>query len=294
MSTNNGNNSSRRSRKGGRQTKVDNQAANIAPEGNAAEQTPEVEQQPEVEGDKVESPADEPTVEQPQEVADAIVAEADGNPAEVAPAEAPTAEMSQADQQITQADELHPSDGEPASDDTVVPETPEAEQVAVDPFANLPITKIEDYEFRDFATAETSDPRKYTEVQKAAIEGKLPIKPNWKHSAAMITTGRVQREFREGSVYGTIDQIVRSYGRAGVPAYVLVPKVREAQIGNKRSHYCTSLPPIGWAEGWIDTYISKGHGKVMEKKAPALTAEVKQELLEGQVAAEAEAQKQAA
>jgi hypothetical protein len=275
--------SRRNSGKGGRAVKTDNGAANVAPEGN--------------------------TVEQPQEVADAIVAEAEGNPAEVAPAESPESEVELPEGTTLGAasDELPEQtaansvvDGPTDEDAKSAPaETEEAAEVVVapepvDPFANLPMTKIEDYEFRDFATAETSDPRKYTEVQKAAIEGKLPIKPNWKYKDAMVTAGRQVKEFREGSVWGTIDQIVRSYGRAGVPAYVLVPKVRQLQIGNKRSHYCTGLPPIGWAEGWIDTYISKAYGKVMEKKAPLLTAEVKQELLEGEVKAEAEAARQAA
>ena len=284
--TNTASSSRRSSGKGGRAVKTDNGTANVAPEGNTEGKT----------------------VEQPQEVTDAIVAEADGNPAEVAPAESPEPEVelpegttlgAASDELPAQTAANSVVDG-PTDEDaksSAPAETEAAAEVVVapiDPFADLPMTTIGDYEFRDFATAETSDPRKYTEVQKAALEGKLPIKPNWKYKDAMITAGRVVREFRQDSVWGTIDQIVRSYGRAGIPAYALVPKVRQAQIGNKRSHYCTGLPPIGWAEGWIDTYISKAYGKVMEKKAPLLTAEVKQELLEGEIAAEKEAARQAA
>jgi len=135
-----------------------------------------------------------------------------------------------------------------------------------------------------------NDPFKYAEVHKAAKDAKLHVKSGWKHAGDMITAGRVTREFKPTSVYGTIDQLVRAHGRAGIPAVVLVSEVRRAQIGNKRSKYCTALPPIGWAEGWIDTYISKGHGRVMEKKAPPVTVEQAQELN----AAEQEAERKAA
>jgi len=173
-------------------------------------------------------------------------------------------------------------------------EAPAAEVVAVDPFADLPMTKVEDYEFRDLTDAVGNEPYKYDAVHKAAVEAKLPMKSGWKHSAAMIVRGTSRRDFKPGSVYGTIDQIVQQYGRAGVPAYVLVAKVRQLQIGNKRSKYCTALPPIGWAEGWIDTYVSKNHGKVMEKKAPPITQELVAEVKQGDIAAEREADRIAA
>ena len=118
---------------------------------------------------------------------------------------------------------------------------------------------------------EVSDPRKYEGVHREAVSARVPMKKGWKHSAHMIAYNPTSgKEFKPGSVYGTIDEIVRTGGRAGVPAYVLVAKVREKQIGNKRSHYCDRLPPVGWAEGWIDTYISKSYGKVTDKPAPAI------------------------
>jgi hypothetical protein len=52
------------------------------------------------------------------------------------------------------------------------------------------------------------------------------------------------------------------------------------QVGNKRSHYCMSgdagaLPAIGWAEGWLNTAITKSIANVHPtKQAPALREEV--------------------
>lgn len=218
------------------------------------------------------APSGDAVIEQPAEVA-AEDASTDGSaeeakPEESAPEQAPEPEVTQPEQAV---------------------ET-EAQVAATDPFAALPVVKIEDYEFRDLSGAESvSDPRKYEGVHRAAVAAKAHMKAGWKHSAAMITVGTHQRDFKPGSVYGTIDQIVRSYGRAGVPAYVLVAKVRQAQIGNKRSHYCTALPPVGWAEGWVDSYVSKKHGKVMEKKAPMLTEEVAAEIQAGDAEAEQKA-----
>lgn len=202
----------------------------------------------------------------------------------------PVTEEPVADEQTGEGTESTGTDPE-----VVAPaEAPAAEVAPTDPFADLPMTKIEDYEFRDLTDAVGNDPFKYEAIHKAAVESKLPIKPNWKHSTAMLVLGQKKGEFKPGSVYGTIQQIVQQYGRAGVPAYVLVPKVRQAQIGNKRSKYCTALPPIGWAEGWIDTFISKGFGKVMEKKAPPITAELVAEVKQADIVAEKEADRIAA
>lgn len=218
-----------------------------------------------------------------------------------APVEAPT-ERDPHDEPITEPKPdmpAPPPSDKKADQEVVVAEgtEPEAEVaiVVADPFAALPLVKIEDYEFRDFSDAETvSNPRKYEGVHKEAIAGKLPVKKNWKHREAMVAVGRTHKEFRPGSVYGSIHQIVSSYGRAGVPAYVLVAKVRQAQIGNKRSHYCTALPPIGWAEGWIDTFVSKNYGRIMEKKAPALHTEEGQAAVTEALQAEASAVEKAA
>lgn len=213
---------------GGHMTKVDGQAASVAPEGEATTTT---------DGG----------------------APAENEPQIPAPADTPEPET-------TEQPEGDQTEGDKPAEEQVVAQLP-------DPFADLPVTKVEDYEFRDFTSVETAPARKYDGVQKTALAAHLPVKKDWKHRTDMVTIGRVSREFRPGSVWGTCDQIVRSFGRAGVPAYVLATKLREAQIGNKRSHYCTALPPIGWAEGYIDTFISKGYGKVMEKKAPAIGSE---------------------
>jgi hypothetical protein len=244
-------------------------------------------------------------VEQSEELQAMIDAE-DNVPDDTTPTEEPVAEdndgractghvyqdepESPADEQTGEGTESQGTDPE-----QVAPaEAPAAEVVIVDPFADLPMTKVEDYEFRDLTDAVGNEPFKYDAVHKAAIEAKLPVKSGWKHSAAMVTKGQNRKEFKVGSVYGTIDQIVQQYGRAGVPAYVLVAKVRQLQIGNKRSKYCTALPPIGWAEGWIDTYISKNHGKVMEKKAPAITQELVEQVKVDDAKAEQEADRIAA
>jgi hypothetical protein len=176
---------------------------------------------------------------------------------------------------------------QPVDTDTVVTEVVAAKP---DPFADLPIVTIDEYSYKDLTDANTSDPRKYTGVQATAREFRLPIKKDWKHTTAMFSIGSRAKEFRSTSVYGTIQQIVANSGRSGIPAFELVNRVRQAQIGNKRSHYCDGLPPIGWAEGWIDSFVSKGFAKVMEKKAPALyTAPVASETSVEEVTQEAKA-----
>lgn len=247
------------SNRGGRMTKVDGEAASVA-------------------GDSTEATAETETAELSTE--DATTA---GGESPLVPADAPEPEVTDPVEQP--ATEDAPAEGEQT----------EGEQdllvAIVDPFADLPVVKVEDYEYRDLTDVElVSAPRKYESVHTEARAAKLPVKKNWKHAGDMIAMGRVQKEFKPTSVYGTIAQVVASYGRAGVPAYVLVAKVRQAQIGNKRSHYCTALPPIGWAEGWIDTFISKNHGRVMEKKAPPLTVETLTEIVEGDKAAEQQAE----
>jgi hypothetical protein len=104
----------------------------------------------------------------------------------------------------------------------------------------------------------------------------------------MLVPGTNKKELKPGSVYGTIQQIVQAAGRAGIPAYVVANKLRRLQIGNKRSHYCEALPPVGWAEGWINTALTKLIvGSHPTKQAPALRDEV----TEGEAKAnEAEAQ----
>lgn len=152
---------------------------------------------------------------------------------------------------------------------------PEAEP-AVDPFAEVPVVSIgDDVSFQDFTDVETSNPRKYEAVNAAARADRSPTAKGWKHERAMLIPGTNKKELKPGSVYGTIQQIVNAAGRVGIPAYVVANKLRRMQIGNKRSHYCEALPPVGWAEGWINTAITKSIvGVHASKQAPALRDEV--------------------
>lgn len=161
----------------------------------------------------------------------------------------------------------------------------------VDPFADVPIVSVGEgdsaIEFADFTETPTADPRKYAAVNAAATAERLPTVKGWKHEEHMLVPGSNKAEKKAGSVYGDIQQIVNSAGRAGIPAYVVATMLRRKQVGNKRSVYCNGLPPIGWAEGWINTAVSKNIAGVHpSKQAPAIRTTV----TEG----EAEAQKQLA
>jgi hypothetical protein len=249
--TNTNSRSVRNNRSGGKVVKTNDSTASVAPEGGTIEQPTEV----------VQEDSQPVSLEKPE-----LPVKPDATAEDFPPAVA----------SVTMGDK-------PEAETPTEQPAPEAETAVVtDPFADLPMVKIEDYEFRDLSAVElVSDPRKYEGVHREAVSNKAHMKKGWKHSAAMIALGTNRKELKPTSVYGTISSIVASYGRAGVPAYVLVAKVRQAQIGNKRSHYCTALPPVGWAEGWIDTFISKNMGKVMEKKAPAITEEVVAEIQAG-------------
>jgi hypothetical protein len=156
-----------------------------------------------------------------------------------------------------------------------------AAEAAADPFAGVPVANIgDDVSFDDFTDTPTADPRKYVNVNAAAVAERLPTMKGWKHERAMLVPGTNKKEFKQGSVYGTIQQLVNAAGRTGIPAYVVATKLRRLQVGNKRSHYCGTadagqLPPIGWAEGWLNTAITKNIAGVHPtKQAPALREEV--------------------
>lgn len=152
-------------------------------------------------------------------------------------------------------------------------ETKSPAQEAQDRFAKLPTIKLNEAEVLDLSGEQVSNPRKYTKVSEAAIANRMPTQIGWKYSAAMFVPGSVTKEFRAGSVFGTIADIVRRSGKAGIPSYELATQLRTAQIGNKRSHYCTELPPVGWAEGYINSAVQQSLiGVHATKKAPALTA----------------------
>lgn len=192
---------------------------------------------------------------------------------------------------VTQSQSAGSAEGTaPEGGDSNDSDAGEGEQAAAaDPFADVPVTHIgDDVEFQDFTETETSDPRKYAQVQAAAVAERLPTAKGWKHERAMLVPGTNRKELKPGSVYGTIQQIVQAAGRSGIPAYVVASMLRRKQVGNKRSHYCEKLPPIGWSEGWINTAITKSIvGVHPSKQAPAL----REEVTEGEAKAnEAEAQ----
>lgn len=159
----------------------------------------------------------------------------------------------------------------PVTNEVVV----DATVTAADPFADVPVTRIgDDVSFKDFTDAPTNNPYKYASVHEQARAERSPMLVNYKHGKAMITSGTNRKEFKPGSVYGTIQAIGNAAGRAGVPIYVLLTQLRQAQIGNKRSKYCTQLPPVGWGEGWVNTAITKGIiGVHPSKTAPTLGSE---------------------
>jgi hypothetical protein len=152
---------------------------------------------------------------------------------------------------------------------------PVVETPKPDPFANLPLVKIgEDDKVLDMSGIPVNNPFKYAKVQEDGAKDKLPIMRGWKHGQAVFIPGTYkggENGFKAGSVYGTIADIVTRAGRSGITAQDLVTQVRQRQIGNKRSKYCEKLPPLGWAEGWVNTAVTKNIiGVHATKRAPAL------------------------
>jgi hypothetical protein len=153
-------------------------------------------------------------------------------------------------------------------------EAESATETKVDPFANLPTTKLNGVAVPDFSAMDTSAARKYEKVNTAARESKMPIMANWKHGNAIFVPGRTVREnLRPGSVFATIVDIAKRAGRQGIASYEMASELRKAQLGNKRSHYCEKLPPVGWAEGYLNSAVTQGlidiHGS---RKADPLVA----------------------
>lgn len=129
----------------------------------------------------------------------------------------------------------------------------------VDRFADLPIVSAADFEIRDLTSVkDISPPLKYEGVQKTATEKGLHMKSGWKFRDTVFKLGTNKVEKKPGTVMGDIQQVVKGYGAKGCPAPVLVSRLRQMQIGNKRSHYCIALPPVGWAEGYVQGAINDG------------------------------------
>lgn len=97
---------------------------------------------------------------------------------------------------------------------------------------------------------------KYARVHAEAEAQASPTMLGWKHRARWFVAGPTD-ENRADSVYGTIRRICMEAGSDGISAAALTTELRKRQIGNPRSVYCDGLPPIGWAEGWIDTAVTK-------------------------------------
>lgn len=149
--------------------------------------------------------------------------------------------------------------------------------VVADPFANLPTIKLGETEnVVDMTDVKTSPTYKYDKVHNEAMAARAPIQRGWKHATAMFVPGTNkggENGFKAGSVYGTILDIVTRAGKSGLAAHELVTQLRQRQIGNKRSKYCEALPPVGWAEGWINSAVTKNiSGVHATKRAPALFA----------------------
>lgn len=144
---------------------------------------------------------------------------------------------------------------------------------AAERLKSIPTVKLHEAEVADLSTEQCSNARKYDKAHTAAVAARMPTQQGWKYSAAMFVPGTTSREFRAGSVFGTIVDLVKRSGRAGLPSYELATQLRLAQIGNKRSHYCEKLPPVGWAEGYINSAVQQGLiNQHATKRAPALTA----------------------
>lgn len=152
-----------------------------------------------------------------------------------------------------------------------------ATAAVVDPFADLPTIKLgETDNVVDMTGVKTSPTYKYDKVHAEALAARAPLQRGWKHATAMFTPGTNkggENGFKAGSVYGTIQDIVTRAGKSGLAAHELVTQLRQRQIGNKRSKYCEALPPVGWAEGWINSAVTKNIAGIhATKRAPALFA----------------------
>lgn len=144
-----------------------------------------------------------------------------------------------------------------------------------DPFANLPVLQLAEASIQDLSGVETSNARKYGKVHAAAVEQHLPVMIGWKYTRAMILPGTNKAERKATSVMGMLQALAAKAGPKGIPAYELASAIRKGQIGNKRSHYCDKLPPVGWAEGYINGAMQRNILKVhLTGQAPAIVAEV--------------------
>lgn len=132
----------------------------------------------------------------------------------------------------------------------------------VDLFASVPVINIGTDEVRDLTKlpegVTEAAARKYETVNTKAKELGIQMKQGWKHANAVFKIGGSRDEKKPTTVMGTIQQIVKSYGSEGCPAIVLVSRLRQQAMTNTRSHFCQNkLPPVGWAEGYVDGALNQ-------------------------------------
>ncbi len=96
---------------------------------------------------------------------------------------------------------------------------------------------------------------KYRDVHAKAEAAGSPVVLGWKHANTRFVPG-TSKQGGTSSAYGTIRAICREAGAAGSTGITLATELRKRQVGNGRSSYCNGMPPIGWAEGWIDTAVT--------------------------------------
>lgn len=149
--------------------------------------------------------------------------------------------------------------------------------------SKLPRYKYRGREFIDLRTmdgvcadrkAGSTTDHKYAKVHKAAVDAGSPCKLGWKYGTAILALGTNRNEKKPGTAHGIIQATVREAGDNGISGMELVPLVRVRAKTNTRSNFATGqTPPIGWAEGWIDSAVTQGILKVVKGKTLDLADE---------------------
>ena len=99
---------------------------------------------------------------------------------------------------------------------------------------------------------------KYDGVHAKASKANSPVLIGWKFKDCHFGAGTQPRSGGTTSVYAAIKRLAGKAGPTGLTGSDLATRLRYDQQGNERSEYCQGLPPIGWAEGWIDTAVQRG------------------------------------
>lgn len=121
---------------------------------------------------------------------------------------------------------------------------------------------------------------KYAKVHLAAEAAGSPCKLGWRYATKIFVAGSSKVEKKAGTAHGIIQSIVKGAGATGISGMELVPLVRAAAKSNTRTNFgAGKVPPIGWAEGWIDSAITGNLIKItkdaelkLEDVAPAAEA----------------------